>query len=55
MKAGWTKLVLAAWLTGWWSAMYFEVGLVAALWFIAILGGTALAAYQAGRGDDAWM
>lgn len=55
MKAGWTKIVLAMWLIAWAAAMRFEVDGNAAFWFIAVLGFTALLAYQAGKGDRAWM
>lgn len=55
MKAGNTKIVLAIWLTGWLSAMFYQSGWVAATGFLGSLGITVMLAYWAGRGDDAWM
>jgi hypothetical protein len=55
MKAGWTKIVLAVWLTAWASALCLEADMVSSVFNIAVLGITTLLAYQCGKGDRAWM
>ena len=55
MKAGWTKLVLAVWLTANVMSSAFSAGWPVGVGVVVLLGTTALLAYQAGRGDDAWV
>lgn len=53
MKAGWTKIALAVWLTVWIVSMYYKAGFNESALFAYLLAGTGILSYIAGRGDGA--
>lgn len=54
MTAGYTKITLVSWLTSILTFAYTDGGFRVALGAWGFLIITAVLAYQAGRGDDAW-